>query len=312
MTSRTCWSSTLSDTAAARLAEVATVHDGSTAAARERSVKEKGAQIRAVLTIGSIGLAADLIEALPQLGMASCMGVGYEHVDLEAAKARGLVITNGHGTNASSVADHALALMLATVRGVVAGDAAIRRGEWRGASSARPELTGMRLGIYGLGMIGDEIARRCAGGFAMSVGYHNRRPRPDVTHRYHASVVELAGHSDVLVLAAPGGVETKHAVSRAALAALGPDGFLINIARGTLVDTAALIEALREGGIAGAGLDVVEGEPDVPAELLAQPNLVMTPHIAGRSPQSQRAMIDHATANFRAFFAGEPVRNRIL
>lgn len=297
--------------ALARLAEVATVHDGSQPDRLAEVLAERAHAIRGVLTIGTIGLSAEVIAALPALAIVSCMGVGFEGVDMAAATARGLIVTNGHGTNAAAVADHALALMLCAVRGVRDGDAAVRRGEWRDASSARPELTGMRLGVLGLGMIGDEIARRCVGGFAMSVGYHNRRPRPEVTHAYHPSALELARHSDVLVVAAPGGAETRHLVDAAVLEALGPDGFLVNIARGSLVDTAALIAALRDRRIAGAALDVVEGEPAVPAELLAHPNVVMTPHVAGRSPQSQRAMIEHAASNFRAHFAGGAVTNRV-
>ena len=297
--------------ARARFGEIATVHDGLDPASRAEILTRHGADIRAVLTIGTIGLRADEIARMPNLEMISCMGVGYENVDLEAARARGLVVTNGHGTNANAVADHALALLLAVVRGVVDGDRAVRRGEWRNAASARPEVSGMRLGVLGLGMIGEAIAKRCAGGFGMSVAYHNRNPRPGTSHAYCRSLRELAERSDILMVAAPGGAETHHAVDRAVLDALGPDGFLVNIARGSIVDTAALVAALNEGRIAGAALDVIEGEPAVPPEVLAAPGIVMTPHIAGRSPASQTAMVEHAYENFHAHFSGREVKTRI-
>ena len=290
-----------------RLDGVAEVVDATDATRRDHVIEEAGPRIEAVLTIGTIGLSSTAMDLMPSLRVVSCLGVGYEGVDLAAARARGIVESNGHGTNAIAVADPALALMLAIVRGIPQGDAAVRRGEWRASGAALPELTGMRLGVLGLGSIGLAVARRCELGFDMGVGYHSRSRRPESPYAYHADARSLAAASGVLVLAAPGGPETRHIVDREVLAALGPEGFLINVARGSLVDTATLVDALRDGGIAGAALDVVEGEPQVPADLLACPNLVITPHVGGRSPNAQRTMIDHAVSNFQAFFAGREV-----
>jgi lactate dehydrogenase-like 2-hydroxyacid dehydrogenase len=291
----------------AALAQVLTVHDASDPGSLEGILAEVAGRIRAVLTIGTIGLTADMIERLPALEIVSTLGVGYEGVNVTAVRARGLPLTNGRGANAVSVADHAMALMLAAMRDVAGGDRSVREGHWRGLGSSLPQLTGKRLGIIGLGTIGTEIARRGQAGFGMSVGYHNRNPRPDLAHTYHADAVALAAASDVLVLAAPGGPETHHIVDRAVLDALGPQGYVVNVGRGSLVDTEALVAALHEGRIAGAGIDVVEGEPKVPDSVLAAPNLVITPHVAGRSPESISAMVELFLANMRAHFAGEPL-----
>jgi lactate dehydrogenase-like 2-hydroxyacid dehydrogenase len=289
------------------MAQVLTVHDASDPATRESVVASAAERIRAVLTIGTIGLTAELIGRLPALEIVSALGVGYEGVDLAAVRARGLVLTNGRGANAISVADHAMALMLAAMRDVAGGDRSVREGHWRGLASALPQVAGKRLGIIGLGTIGLEIAQRASAGFGMPVGYHNRSPRPDLPYTYHPDARSLAAASDVLVLAAPGGPETHHIVDAAVLDALGPEGFVVNVGRGSLVDTEALVAALEQGRIAGAGIDVVEGEPKVPAAVLAAPNLVITPHVAGRSPESITGMVTLFLDNMRAHFSGQPV-----
>lgn len=282
-------------------------HYAPTASDRAQAVKNNGERIRAVLTNGSTGFDASVIAALPKLGIICALGAGYENIDVPAAKARNIVITHGPGTNDTSVADHAMALLMASARGIVQSDSAVRRGEWTASRQLRPMVSGKKLGILGLGNIGEQIARRGSAGFGMSVAYHNRTPRAGSTWHYLPSPVALAQWSDFLVVATPGGAMTRHLVDDTVLDALGPDGFLINIARGSVVDTAALIDALKKGHIGGAALDVVEGEPNVPAELSAQENVIITPHIAGRTPEAAEATLQLVLDNLQAYFAGQPV-----
>ena len=296
----------LAPDSATRLEVACIVHRALTPEARTAAAHEHGGTIRALLTNGTTSIPAALIDALPHLGIICAQGVGYEGVDLAAARARGLVVTHGPGTNDDCVADHAMALMLAVLRDIPGNHATVRNGGWREGRTMRPTATGRRLGILGLGEIGARIARRAAA-FDMAVAYHNRRPRPDVPWPYVATLLELARGSDVLVVATPGGAGTRHLVDAGVLAALGPDGFLVNVGRGSVVDTAALVRALGDGTIAGAALDVIEGEPVVPDALRALPNVVLTPHMAGRSPQSVRATIDLVLANLVAHFTGVPV-----
>ncbi|APT56938.1 hydroxyacid dehydrogenase [Roseomonas gilardii] len=278
------------------------------AAGPDRMPGSRAAEIRAVLTNGSSGFSAAQIAALPALEIVCALGAGYEKIDLAAASARGITVTNGAGTNDVAVADHAMMLLLATVRGVVQADAAARRGEWAGARQLRPSVSGKRLGLLGLGHIGQRIAERGAGGFGMEVAYHSRRPREGSPFRHEPDLGALASWCDFLVVAAPGGAETRHLVDAAVLRALGPGGFLVNIARGSVVDTGALIEALEQERIAGAGLDVVEGEPDdIPARLTRLENVILTPHIAGRSPEAVLATVRLVIDNLRAHFSGQPV-----
>lgn len=299
----------LSPLSAANIEELGrflTVHDASDRTRRDEIAASVADRIRSVLTIGTVGLTAEMIARLPALEIVSTLGVGYEGVDLAAVRARNLVMTHGRGANAISVADHAMALMLSAMRGVTSGDRAVRSGGWRTPHTLLPQVAGKRIGILGLGTIGLEVARRAAGGFGMPVAYHNRKPRAGVDYRYCPDMVTLASQSDILVLAAPGGPETRHIVDRAVLDALGPKGFVVNVARGSLIDTAALVAALHDGRIAGAALDVVEGEPDIPDAVMSAPNLVITPHVAGRSPESNAAMIGLFLDNVRAHFAGQP------
>lgn len=263
--------------------------------------------VRAVLTHGTAGLSAAEMDAMPGLQIISCYGVGYDRIEVPAALERGIMVTHGPGTNTQSVADHAFALILACVHSICPSDQAVRAGQWHEARRSSPELSTLRLGIFGLGSIGRAVAQRGALGFGMSVGYHNRKPAADAPHAYHASVLDLARASDILVVAAPGGPQTRNVIDAAVLEALGPGGYLINIARGSLVDTDALIAALKVGRIAGAGLDVVEGEPHVPPALLDAPNLVITPHSAARSPTAEDNMTTLALKNLAAHFSGAPV-----
>jgi lactate dehydrogenase-like 2-hydroxyacid dehydrogenase len=266
------------------------------------------ANVRAVVTSGVFGLKADEIAALPRLELICTLGTGTDTIDMEAAKVRGITVANGAGANADSVADHAMALLLSIVRDVAHFDRQLRAGETMTAiRRVRPGLAGKRIGIIGMGRIGVGIANRAAKGFRMEAGYHNRKPVADSPYRYFDSVEALAAWADFLIVAALGGPESHHLVDAKILRALGPTGFLVNISRGTLVDTEALIAALRAGTIAGAGLDVVEGEPHLPEALRTLDNVVTTPHMAGLSNESIDTMFRLAIANIRAHFAGEPL-----
>ncbi|MGB3434219.1 2-hydroxyacid dehydrogenase [Achromobacter sp.] len=276
-----------------------------TDASRAEAIRDHGHEIRSVLTRGATGLHAEEMAAMPKLEIACSLGVGYENIDLAAAAERGIVVTHGPGANAVSVADHAMALLLGAARRLPQADASVRQGHWSGFMG--PQVSGKRLGILGLGTIGLEIARRGALGFGMSVGYYSRSVRPESGYAYFDSPRALAAASDFLVVATPGGAGTRHLVNAQVLEALGPEGYLVNIARGSVVDTQALISALAERRIAGAGLDVVDGEPDVPKALIALDNVVLTPHSAGRSPEAVHATVALFLDNATAHFGGRPV-----
>jgi lactate dehydrogenase-like 2-hydroxyacid dehydrogenase len=277
-----------------------------TPAERSAAVPAHGAALRAVLTNGTNGLSADELDQLPNLEFVSALGAGYENIAVERARERGIVLCNGAGTNDDCVADHAFALLLAVVRDIPQRDRATREGVWRDALPMRPSVSGKRLGVVGLGNIGSKVARRAAG-FDIETGYHNRKPRAGETLRYFDSVTSLAQWSDYLVVATPGGAATHHLIDHAVLEALGPRGFLVNVSRGSVVDTAALAQALQAGTIAGAGLDVYEGEPKPPAALVTLDNVVLTPHVAGTSPEAIGASVRNFIENATRHFAGEPV-----
>lgn len=261
---------------------------------------------RAVITNGSTGLTSAQIDQLPGLEIVCAFGAGHENLDVAAARRRGIVVTHAPGANDATVADHAVGLMLAVARGFTVLDPAVRRGEWHSARGERPTLNGGRLGIIGLGRIGAKIAARAAA-FDMHIAYSTRTPRTDVQWRHCADLEQLARESDFLVVACPGGAATRHLVNAGVLDALGPEGVLINIARGSVVDTAALVAALESGRIAGAGLDVFEGEPEIPPALLKCPNTVFTPHMSGRSPAAIALQTDMLLASLDAHFSGRDV-----
>lgn len=280
------------------------------------AVVQRGTAARIVITNGEGGLSSAELASLPNVELICAIGVGFEAIDLGAARSRGIVVSNGRGTNDTAVADHTLGLMLAVAGGIVPADAMVRAGNWRLFASGgsgysfmarRRGLFGKRLGIVGLGSIGTKIANRAHHGFEMRIAYFGRQSKTESSYRYVGSLTELAESSDFLVIAAPGGPATRHLVNAEVLEALGPEGFLINIGRGSIVDTEALIGALRAGGILGAALDVVEGEPMVPNELLELDNVVLTPHMAGRGPEPVRVMAGLLMENIRAFLAGEPL-----
>lgn len=270
--------------------------------------KQRLPPIRALVTMGSAATDRAMLDTLPDLGVIVCYGSGYEGVDLEAAAARGIKVAHARGATAASVADFALGLMLAAVRNIASGDRYIRRGQWDLVDGhilpLSPGMKGRKLGIFGLGAIGLELAER-GKALGMEIAYHNRQRRTDVDFTFFPTLLALAEWADILLVSVRAGAETRHAIGARELAALGPSGYLINIARGSVIDQAALVRALDGRKLAGAGLDVFETEPIVPAELLRHDNVVVTPHIAARSRDAQEAMRRLVLANLAAFFAGE-------
>jgi lactate dehydrogenase-like 2-hydroxyacid dehydrogenase len=280
---------------------------------RAAILQRSAATVRAVVTSGVFGLKAGEIAALPRLELICTLGTGTDTIDMEAARMRGITVTNGAGANADTVADHAMALLLSAIRDVAHFDRQLRAGEAMTAiRRVRPGLTGKRIGIIGMGRIGSGVAERATKGFGMEAGYRNRKPVADSPYRYFDSVEALAAWADFLVVAALGGQEGHYLVDAKILRALGPKGFLVNVGRGSLVDTEALIAALRDGIIAGAGLDVIEGEPHLPDALRSLDNVVVTPHMAGLSHESIDAMFRLAIANIRAYFSGEALTSVVL
>ncbi|OAK63206.1 hydroxyacid dehydrogenase [Variovorax paradoxus] len=299
----------LSSLSSAHQAQIGEVYDMTYAfgaAERAAAIAEHGKKFRAVLTIGVIGITPEEIAAMPAVELICCMGAGYEGLPLEVTRARGIVTANGAGTNDDCVADHAFGLLISIVREFRKLDRLCREGVWREAIPQPPKVSGKKLGILGMGTIGQQIAKRAAA-FDMEVGYHNRKPKEGVAQRYFDDLKSLAAWADFLVLAAPGGPATKHLVNAEVLDALGPQGYLVNIGRGSVVDTDALAAALRENRIAGAGLDVYESEPKRPEQLVGLDNVLLTPHMAGWSPEATQKSVDHFLANAEGHFAGRGV-----
>jgi lactate dehydrogenase-like 2-hydroxyacid dehydrogenase len=296
----------MSDAALAQIGARYRVVYAPDAARRAAAIARHGADVEAVLTIGSIGLTAAEVDALPRATLVCALGAGYENIAVDHAKARGIVVANGAGTNDDCVADHAFALLLAAVRAIPQFDRACRAGAWRSELPIQPNVSGKRLGLLGFGSIGRKIARRGAA-FDMPIGYCARTRRDDVGHAWFASAQALAAWCDFLVVATPGGASTRHLVDAAVLEALGPQGYLVNIARGSVVDTAALVDALRAGRVKGAGLDVYESEPKPPVELFEFDGVVLTPHVAGTSPEAVQATVERFLENAHRHFAGQPV-----
>jgi lactate dehydrogenase-like 2-hydroxyacid dehydrogenase len=265
-------------------------------------VAARGAEFVGLVTSAPQGAPAAWMEAMPGLRVISSFGVGLDKLDLAAAKQRGIAVGYTPDVLNDCVADLAMALMLDVARRVGEGERFVRRGEWmRGRFPLGRKVSGAKLGIVGLGRIGRTIAQR-ATGFEMDIRYHTRRPVEGVRWGHEPSLVELARWCDFLVVATAGGAETRHLVNAQVLEALGSRGFIVNIARGSVIDEAALVRALVDKRIAGAGLDVFENEPNVPAELLALDNVVLVPHIASGTEETRRAMADRVFDNLQCFF----------
>jgi lactate dehydrogenase-like 2-hydroxyacid dehydrogenase len=268
---------------------------------------EVGPRIRGVATTGGKGLTRSMIERMPNLEIVASSGVGYDKIDVDACTEHGIVVTNTPDVLTDDVADTAMGLIISARRNVVAGDAYVRSGAWgrEGPLPLTSALRGKRVGIVGLGRIGGAIARRCEP-FGVEIGYTARRERDGVDYRCLPSVQALAEWSDILVVAVPGGDDTDGLIDAEVLDALGPEGTLINIARGSVVDEPALVEALRSGGLGSAGLDVFRNEPTPDPALTSLPNVVLYPHHASGTVETRDAMAALVNDNLRAFFAGRP------
>jgi len=261
-------------------------------------------RIRAISASGESKVSRELIAQLTALEIVSVFGVGYDGIDVAAARERGVAVTNTPDVLNDEVADLAIGLMLAASRRIPQGDRYVREGKWaNGPMPLARKMSGARLGIVGLGRIGAAIATR-AEAFGMTIAYTARSEKPDARYRYFPSTEALAAEVDFLVVITPGGAGTRKLIDAKVLHALGKDGYLINVARGSVVDETALITALQAGTIAGAGLDVFENEP---AELMAMDNVVLTPHVGSATWQTRRAMADRAFGNLEAHFAGRPL-----
>ena len=288
------------------LQSVFTVHDR-THESDPAAFAKIASKIRAIAGGGESAVSGNLIAQLPALEMVSVFGVGYDKYDLPALRARKVPLTNTPDVLTDEVADMGIALMLAIARRLPQADKYVRAGLWpSGPMPLARKVSGARLGIVGLGRIGQAIARR-AEGFGMSIAYTTRTPKSDVAYHYFPNAAALAAEVDFLMVITPGGAGTKGLINADVLKALGPQGYLINVARGSVVDQTALIRALDEGVIAGAALDVFEDEPNVPEALRARDNVVLTPHIASATWQTRRAMADLAFNNLQAHFAGHPL-----
>ena len=264
-------------------------------------------QVRAIAASGESKVPGELMARLPALEIVSVMGVGYDGIDVVAAKARGVKVTHTPDVLNDEVADTAIGLMLCAARQLPAADRYVRAGEWlKGPMPLQRKMTGARLGIVGMGRIGQTIAER-ARAFKMSVAYTARSAKPGLPYAFVADVKALAAQSDFLVVITPGGAGTRKLISAAVMNALGPKGILVNVARGSVVDEAALIEALESGRLGGAALDVFEDEPRVPERLMKLPHVVLTPHIGSATRETRQAMADLALNNLKAHFAGQPL-----
>lgn len=290
----------------AALAERFTVHRLFDQADPDAYVAAHGDKVRAVVTGGHIGIDPGLAARLPALEVVSIFGVGFDKVDLDAMRARGVRVSNTPDVLTDDVADLAVGLVIATLRKMAQGDQIVRAGAWPTTPlGLGAKMTGRKYGILGFGRIGQGIGKRLEG-FDGIVGYTNRS-KLDVPQQSFPTVRDLAAWADVLIVAASASAETRNVIDAQVLDALGPKGFLINVARGSLVDEPALLDALESGRIAGAGLDVFADEPNVPERFYALQNVILTPHIASATGETRQAMADLVLANLDAHFAGQPM-----
>jgi lactate dehydrogenase-like 2-hydroxyacid dehydrogenase len=274
---------------------------------RAAFLAQHGPAIRAIATKGELGADAALMDACPGARIIACYGVGVDAIDLAAARARGIAVTNTPGVLTEEVADMAFALLLAAARAIPEGDAHVRSGAWarQGPMRLTTRVWGKRLGIVGLGRIGQAIARR-AEGFGMSIAYSGRT-RKDVPYAFHPTPADLAPHVEILVVSAAGGAATAGLVDRRAIEALPPGALFVNVSRGSVVDEAALIAALQSGRIAAAGLDVFRNEPAIDPVFATLPNVVLSPHQASATVETRKAMGALMRENLEAHLDGRPL-----
>lgn len=284
------------------------------AADKDAFLAQHGTSIQAIATRGDLGASAAMIAACPNLRMISVFGVGYDGVHLDSCKARGIKVSNTPDVLTEDVADIAVAMMLALVRSTGPAEAWVRSGDWaaKGIFPLTRKVSGTRAGILGLGRIGMAIAKRLQG-FGMQITYSARAPKPGVEGwAFVADAVALAERSDHLFVALAATAETRHIVNARVLQALGPDGTVINISRAANVDEAALLDALEVGQIAGAALDVFEGEPNLNPRFLTAPNLLLQPHHGSGTVDTRKAMGKLMRDNLTAYFAGQPLLTPVL
>jgi hydroxypyruvate reductase len=279
---------------------------------RNAFLKQHAPQVRGLATFGPMPVDGKLMDALPKLEIISNFGVGVDAINLDDAKKRGIIVTNTPDVLNEAVADTALALILNTVRRFPQSEVYLRGGHWaaRGPYPLANDVGGKTLGVLGLGRIGEAIAKRAVA-CGMKIRYHNRK-RKDVAYPYDADPVTLAKESDVLLVVTPGGAETSKIVNAQVLDALGPQGYVVNIARGSVIDEPVLLRYLQEKKIAGAGLDVFADEPRVPPEFFTLDNAVLFPHVGSATQETRKAMGDLQIENLRLHFAGKPVKTRVV
>lgn len=279
---------------------------------RDALVDRCAPEVRAIATRGELGASAELMARLPALEIVACYGVGTDAIDLAAARARGIRVTNTPDVLTGDVADIAVGLALAAMRRIPAADAHVRSGAWAAGNLALvTRLYGKRVGIAGFGRIGQTLARRLAG-FEVEIGYYDLAARADSPHRFFASLAALADWCDLLIVTLAGGAATQGIVGAEVLAALGPQGWLVNVARGSTVHEPALLDALEQRRIAGAGLDVFWNEPRIDPRFLALDNVVLQPHHASGTVETRRAMGQLVRDNLAAHFAGRPLPTAVV
>ncbi|HVJ51310.1 MAG TPA: 2-hydroxyacid dehydrogenase [Aliidongia sp.] len=295
----------------ASLDEAFTVHKLWEAPDKAALLKEIAPRVRGMATTGGAGADGALMDALPHTEIIAHFGVGYDAVDVAAAKARNIAVTNTPDVLTDEVADTAIAILLDAVREISKGDRFVRAGKWlQGNMPFSRTVAGKTLGIVGLGRIGTAIGKR-AEIFNMKVMWHGPRPKPDAPWPYVADLIQLARLSDVLMIICPLTKETFHLIDADVLAALGPEGTIVNVARGAVIDEPALVEALKNGTIRSAALDVFEQEPKVPEELFAMENVVLQPHVGSATVETRTAMGQMVVDNLTAHFGGKPLLSRV-
>ena len=279
---------------------------------KEKFLKERADRVRGIASFGHLPVDGELMDALPKLEIVANFGVGVDQINLDDAKARNIIVTNTPDVLNECVADTAIALVLNALRKLPQSEVYLRAGNWaaKGPYPLTTSLGGKIMGILGLGRIGEAVARR-AMACGMTIRYHNRRKK-DVAYPYDPDPVTLAKNSDVLMIVTPGGAETRNLVNARVLDALGAQGYLVNIARGSVVDEPVLLKYLQEKKIAGAGLDVFADEPRVPPAFFTLDNAVLFPHVASATAETRKAMGDLQIENLRLHFAGKPVRTRVV
>ncbi|QIV86589.1 2-hydroxyacid dehydrogenase [Glutamicibacter mishrai] len=282
--------------------EFATLVLPDSSAERAALLASHGEQIRVAVCSGRFGVDSELMAQLPNLEAIINFGVGYDATDTQQAAERGIAISNTPDVLNDCVADTALGLYLSTLRSLGAAERFVRDGSWASGQNfpLATRASGKKVGILGLGRIGQAIATRLEA-FGCEIHYHNRNQKPEVSYQYHSSAAQLAAETEVLIVAAAGGPQSAKLVNREVLSAVGPQGFIINIARGTVIDEQALVQALLSGEIAGAGLDVFENEPNAPSELLELDNVVLLPHLGSGTRETRADMASLTLENLRAY-----------